>query len=131
MTYSAQTNRQQYLSDSVGTASPARLVTMLYDRLALDLLRAEQALAAASGGPGDASSALVHAQDIVTELLAALDVESWSGGPGLAGLYTFLLKELIAANVQRDADRVASCRRLVEPLREAWHEAARSAVGAA
>ena len=119
--------RRQYVNDSVGTASPARLVTMLYDRLTLDLLRAEQAM---SDGR-EASPEMHNAQGIVTELLAALDVGAWSGGPGLAGLYAFLLKELISANVRRDAERVASCRRLVEPLRAAWHEAARDTMGAA
>ena len=34
----------------------------------------------------------------------------------------FLITELIQANIQRDADKVATCRGLVEPLRDAWRE---------
>ena len=37
--------RNRYVGDSVATASPARLVTMLYDRLVRDLVTAEAALA--------------------------------------------------------------------------------------
>ena len=91
----------------------------------LDLVRAEQAQRA--GDRGAAGTQLLHAQDIVAELLASLDVTAWDGGPGLAALYGFLLTELVGANVDADADRTASCRALVEPLRDAWHEAARGA----
>jgi flagellar protein FliS len=48
----------------------------------------------------------------------------------LAQIYTFLLTELVSANIKADADRVASCRRLVEPLRDAWREAALSVAAA-
>ena len=119
---SLQMMQQRYLGESVTTASPAKLVTMLYDRLVRDLVVAEAALAA-----GDAPSAneqLKHAQDIVWELLAGLDTTAWSGGPGLASLYQFLISELLAANVAKDGARVATCRGLVEPLRDAWHQAA-------
>jgi flagellar protein FliS len=119
---STQLTRNRYVADSVGTASPARLVTMLYDRLVRDLATAEAALAEGDGER--AADQLLHAQDIVWELLAGLDPTRWEGGPALASIYQFLLAELLAANVEKDAERVASCRRLVEPLREAWHQAA-------
>jgi flagellar protein FliS len=118
--------RDRYLRDSVNTASPAKLLIMLYDRLILDLAKGEEALR--SGERELANDRLNHAQEIVLELRTSLDVEAWSGAPGLAGLYGWLLTELIGANVARDADRVAACRALVEPLREAWNEAATAAV---
>lgn len=121
------TYRDRYVSDSVDTASPARLVTMMYDRLVLDLASAEATLLGNS--PTAASPALTHAQDIVIELRSALRMDGWSGAAGLASLYSFLLRELIAANVSKDADKVTSCRKLVEPLRDAWREAANSTVG--
>ena len=58
------------------------------------------------------------------ELQITLDVNAWDGAPGLASLYAFVLTELIGANIRRDADRVDSCRKLLEPLRDAWREAA-------
>lgn len=119
---STKTLRNRYLTDQVATVSPARLITMLYDALVKDLTQAEQALAAADRQ--QANERLLHAQAIVTELRVSLDTSSWEGGPALAGIYDFLLRELINANVGRDAEKVAACRDLVEPLAEAWHAAA-------
>jgi flagellar protein FliS len=118
--------RDRYLQESINTASPARLLIMLYDRLILDLGQGEQAIRA--GQTELANDKITHAQEIVIELRVSLDVEAWSGAPGLAGLYGFLLTELIGANIAKDADRVKACRELVEPLRDAWRGAAAAAV---
>src|SRR5690348_17853835 len=116
--------RNRYLQDSIQTASPAKLLTMLYDRLVLDMMQGEEAVRA--GEIENAHEKLSHAQEIIIELQVSLDVEAWSGGPGLANLYGYLITELIGANVAKDADRVAVCRGFIEPLRDAWREAAAS-----
>lgn len=121
MTTTAQL-RSRYARESVTTASPVRLVTMLYDRLARDLDDAEFAIATAN--VESAHRALRHAQDIVAELAYSLDVDGWSGGQGLLDLYTWLTGQLVAANLTKDASLLAGCREVVEPLREAWHQAA-------
>ncbi len=121
--------RERYLADSIATAPPAKLLVMLYDRLALDLDRAEKALRASDRRA--ASQHLIHAQDIVLELRTSLNLDAWDGATGLAQIYTFVLTELIGANMAGDADRVASCRALVEPLRDAWREAALSTLAPA
>ena len=119
--------RNRYVGDSVSTASPGRLVTMLYDRLVRDLVAAEAALAAAD--LENASNNLIHAQEIVWELAAGLDPTKWSGGPALAALYQFMLAELLDANVKKDAAKVISVRGLVEPLADAWRQAADLSAG--
>ena len=119
--------RNRYVGDSVSTASPGRLVTMLYDRLVRDLVTAEAALAAAD--LEGANNNLIHAQEIVWELAAGLDPTKWSGGPALAALYQFMLAELLDANVKKDADKVVSVRGLVEPLADAWRQAAELSAG--
>jgi len=121
MTTTAQL-RSHYARDSVTTASPVRLVTMLYDRLARDLDDAEFAIEMAN--PQSAHTALRHAQDIVQELSTSLDVGRWPAGEGLANLYTWLIEQLVTVNSTKDATLLAGCREVVEPLREAWHEAA-------
>jgi flagellar protein FliS len=118
--------RDRYLQDSINTASPGKLLLMLYDRLVLDLMKAEEALRA--NDREQSHERLTHAQEIVLELRTSLDVEAWSGAPALANLYGYLLTELIGANIARDTDRVTACRTLVEPLRDAWREAAAAAV---
>ncbi len=114
--------RDRYLADSVNTASPGKLLVMLYDRLVMDLIQGEEAIRA--GDRERSAERLTHAQEILLELRTTLDLDAWTGAAGLANLYGFLLTELIGANVGRDADRVAACRGLVEPLRDAWREAA-------
>jgi flagellar protein FliS len=119
---SAPNLRERYLQDSINTASPAKLLIMLYDRLILDLMHGEEALR--NEDRVLANEKITHAQEIVLELRVTLDVDAWDGAPGLASLYGFVLTELIGANIKRDADRVASCRTLLEPLRDAWRDAA-------
>lgn len=114
--------RSQYNRDAILSASPVRLLTMLYDRLLLDLERAE-----AAHGKQDwevASENLLHAQAILAELGSSLKTDVWDGGETLLALYTYVSNALIAANVQRDVSRVREAISLLEPLRQGWHEAA-------
>jgi flagellar protein FliS len=114
--------RARYVTDAVTTASPARLLVMLYDKLALDLRQADEALR--EGDRAVASGRLIHAQDIVLELLSSLDVAVWPEGKGLAALYNYLLVELAQANIHQDVDRVVTCHKFVAELGAAWHAAA-------
>jgi flagellar protein FliS len=120
--------RNRYLEDSINTASPGKLLVMLYDRLVLDLQQGEQAIQA--GNRELASDKLNHAQEIILELRTTLDVDVWEGAAGLAALYSWLLTELIQANIKLDAAKVTTCRGMIEPLRDAWREAAAAAAGA-
>lgn len=120
--------RQRYITESVQTASPAKLLMMLFDRLVLDLDRGEQALLASDRV--EANNQLLHAQDIVTELHVTLDLDAWAGAKGLAAIYTFVETELVNANIRGDATKVTEVRRLIEPLRDTWREAALAASAA-
>ena len=114
--------RDRYAADAIMSASPVRLLTMLYDRLLLDLDRAEAAHATSSWAV--ATTNLLHAQDIVSELQSSLKVDAWDGGERLMALYVYISNALITANVQRDTARIRESITLLEPLRQAWHEAA-------
>lgn len=128
MTYPSS---QDYLRETVLSATPAQLVTMLYDRLLLDLARAE-ACQTEQDWAG-AGRHLLHAQDIVTELANSLDVSAWRGANDLLAIYTYLGTRLIAANVQRDVRITRECSAHLGPLRWAWLAAAENlaATGAA
>ncbi|WP_309069084.1 flagellar export chaperone FliS [Microbacterium sp.] len=117
----------RYQADAVMSASPERLLTMLYDRLVLDIERGEAAQQAADWN--EAGTQLLHAQAIVAELNASL-ADTWEGSAGLRSLYAFLTTALIDANVNRDPQRTRACLDLVGPLRDAWHQAAQQ-VGSA
>lgn len=118
----AATYRARFLDDAVLSASPVRLLIMLYDRLVLDLDRAEQAQRA--GDRAAAAEQLTHAQDIIGELMSSLDHDAWDGAAGLHALYTFALNQLIEANISGDAEPIAAARGVVQPLRDTWNEAA-------
>jgi flagellar protein FliS len=119
--------RARYLNDSVTTASPARLLVMLCDRLLLDLSQAEEALRAGDRDTG--STRLLHAQDIIIELRSSLNLNAWDGAEALAQIYSFVLTELIGANVGADPDRVAGARALIEPICDAWRQVSTETAG--
>ena len=77
--------RNKYVSDSVTTMSPGQLIVALYDRILLDLEKALSGLAEADVYA--THTALMHAQEIVHELLTSLDVKQWPGGASLAAVY--------------------------------------------
>jgi len=122
MSPTAQALRAQLNQEAVLSASPARLLTMLYDRLLVDLSRAERAQGA--GDWAKATEPLLHAQQIVAELTSSLDVDAWSGAAGLRSIYDYVQTALIEANVRRDIERTRESIGILEPLRQAWHEAA-------
>jgi flagellar protein FliS len=114
--------RNAYLSQMVATASPAKLLVMLFDRLVLDLERAAELQEA--GEHLAASPHLLHAQEIVLELRTSLRLDVWEGAEQLAEIYVWLHKELVRANVSRDVTATRECLAIVAPLAESWREAA-------
>lgn len=120
--FDSAAQRNQYLADSVLSAPPARLLTLLYDRLLLDLGRAESAQRSANWPV--ASENLLHAQAIIAELVSSLKTDAWDGANGLLGLYNYAFTALINANIQRDPALTREAIELLEPLRQTWHEAA-------
>ena len=111
--------RRRYAGAGAEAPSSERLVVLLYERLLKDL---DDAGAALADGRSP-HEPLTHAQEIVDALDTALDVDSWPGAANLSALYAHLLVELVAANLERDARRVAACREVVAPLAEAWRAA--------
>lgn len=114
----------QYRRDAVLSASPARLLVMLMDRLALDIDRAAEAQEAQDREAE--RRYLGNAQAIVAELMGSLDVEAWEGGPQLLALYGHLTTQLLRAAIDHDPVITRGCARVVAPLREAWRDAAES-----
>lgn len=120
--------RSVYLHASVTTATPQRLLIMLYDRLVLDLKRAIEAQH--DEKYDEASIQLLHAQEIVNELRSSLRTDQWEGAPRLASIYDWLFSELIKANIGRDVAVSESCLTVAEPLAQTWREAALSLTAA-
>ena len=114
--------RAAYLDASVATASPARLLVMLFDRLVLDVQRGLDAQR--SGDFEETHRHLTHAQDIVMELQSSLKADEFKGGYDLAALYSFLHRQLVMANIRKDATITDEVLTLVTDLCDAWRQAA-------
>jgi flagellar protein FliS len=93
----------QYNNDAILSAPPARLLTMLYDRLLLDLNRAQ--FAQENSNWSVATENLLHAQAIVHELASTLKTDAWDGAENLLGIYNYAMQAMIGANIHRDVER--------------------------
>lgn len=115
-----------YRTQAVTTAGPAQLVLMLFDRAIVAVRRVRDAEVAPErlGALEVMNAELQRAQDIVSELQATLDFDR--GGDiavNLDRLYTFCLGELISANIEKDASRLAPVEDVLADLRQAWDQA--------
>ncbi|GIV18748.1 MAG: flagellar protein FliS [Armatimonadota bacterium] len=108
-----------YQRTQVDTASPAKLVVMLYDGAIRFLKQGQTAMQ--QGNREKQNHCLVRAQRIITELASSLDLEA--GGEiatNLMALYQFMHEQLVIANLQDDVNTVQKVREMLESLREAW-----------
>ena len=115
--------KQAYAESSVLTASPERLVVMLYDG-AIRFLR-QAAHAMREGRIEQVNDRLARANAILTELNCALDVER--GGEvaeRLRMIYLFCKRQTADANLRRDPAGVDAVVRLLAELRESWAQIA-------
>jgi flagellar protein FliS len=122
MTLQQTRARAAYAGNSVTTASPARLLVMLLERLVLDVERAQHAQDA--GDHEAAHHQLVHAQAIVQELSTSLDTDGMPAGQELMALYDYLHRRLVEANVRRDPTATEEALHLSRGLCETWTQAA-------
>ena len=114
---------QKYLAQQVMSASPAKLVAMLYERAIMLLHDAVGAIEA-----GDIERrwrANSKATEIVVELWQALDMEA--GGEiaaNLNRLYGFMVMRLTMVDTENSAKAARDVIGLLDPLRRSWHEIA-------
>ncbi len=111
----------KYITQQVMTASPAKLVFMLYDRAILSLREAIRAIEL-----GDVErrwKANNRAVEIVTHLWSTLDTER--GGEiakNLETLLPFISRQLVQVDLKNDPAPAEEAIKLLEPLRDAWKE---------
>jgi flagellar secretion chaperone FliS len=121
-------NAQMYSRVGVETgvqdASPHKLVAMLFDGYFESIVRAKAALAA--GNTAVKGSEIGRAVRIVDEgLKASLDLGAGGAlAADLADLYAYVTLRLTQANLKNDAAALDECRRLMQPLHEAWQSIA-------
>ena len=108
------------IETGVESASPQRLIIMLYEGALKSVFAAKAAMA--RGDVGARGEALSKAISIVDEgLRAALNLES--GGEiaqNLMALYDYISTRLLHANLKNDASSVDEAARLLGELKQAW-----------
>jgi flagellar secretion chaperone FliS len=116
----ANAYRQVGNQTAVASASPHRLIEMLFEGAMDALAQARGALR--SGQVEVKSRALSRAARIVDEgLRAALDLRDGGAlAADLHALYGYLTMRLTAANLRNDEALIDECQRLLSPLQEAW-----------
>lgn len=111
-----------YRRNAIMTASPAKLVLMLYDGAIRNLERSRNEMGdARTARSATAGECLVRALSIVSELRSSLDVDG--GGPvaqDLDRLYEYALNEISTANLTRDPQHLDNTLRVLRTLKEGW-----------
>ncbi|MEX0759824.1 MAG: flagellar export chaperone FliS [Tistlia sp.] len=118
-----------YQTQQIMSASPAKLVAMLFDRAISSLKEAIDAIA--RGDIEARCRSNKRATEIVYHLYMTLDLER--GGEiaaNLKNLYSFALRKLPEVDFRNDPQAAEEVIRLLEPLRLSWHELAQQATPA-
>jgi flagellar secretion chaperone FliS len=119
---SARKAYAKYRQATVETASPGKLVVMLYDGAIRFLGEALEHLEKRK--PKETHEAIIRTENILCELMTALDMER--GGKiaeNLLALYEFMHLRLVEANIHKDASRINDVLALLQDLRDAWAQA--------
>ena len=117
MSYASQASA--YREREVLTASPARLVVLVFQHAHSHLLRARHAVQ--TNNVQERVAAVGNARDAVMELMATLNLEE--GGQiaqNLRSLYAFILTELSDVARRQDGARLEAIIRIVSDLHDAF-----------
>ncbi|HZK01490.1 MAG TPA: flagellar export chaperone FliS [Anaerovoracaceae bacterium] len=110
----------QYKQSSVMTASPERLILMLYNG-ALKFIGLSKIHIEKEDIPR-ANDSILRAQDIIQELNVTLDMD-YEVSTGLRSLYTYILELLVDANIHKDIKYLDEAAGMITELRDTWKEA--------
>lgn len=116
-----------YKQNSVNMASKEQLLLMLVDGAVKYTKIAK--IAIEKKDIPRAHTELVRVQDIFTELMATLDMNSGGFAQDLFNLYDFIKNKLAEANMRKDIKIIDEVLPLIEDVKEMWHEVAKKAKG--
>jgi len=114
-----QSPYDSYKKAQVQTANQGKLIVMMYDGAVKFMRSAVESIKHKKYD--QAHKNIVRAEDIITELLLALDYDK--GGEiakKLASLYIFFNQQLLEANIAKSAEPIETVVKLMSELRESW-----------
>jgi len=121
MNYPQWGGLQAYQKNKYETASPHRLILMLYEAALVQLDRAERAIE--QRDIAERNRTLQKAQDILVELVSSLNMQQ--GGEiarNLRQLYLYMIDRLTQANIKSDIEAIREVRGLLQPIKSAWEQ---------
>ena len=111
--------QESYLVTEVMTATPQKLQLMLIEAAIRSVQRARDKWRAKEDEL--ACEALIHAQKVISELLAGLDREvDTELVKRVASVYLFVFRSLVEANYEHDEKKLDEALRVLEIERETW-----------
>ena len=116
---------KSYKAQSVQTASPGKLVLMLFDGYLRFTAAARKSFEVEDFTKKNEgiNNNLIRAQNIVTELQSSLDMSVPGDLPGtLYRLYDYVLHNLQQSNLKKDPKPIDDADKVISELREAWAE---------
>jgi flagellar secretion chaperone FliS len=122
--YAATAQTAAYQQQSILTATPGKLVVMLYDGAVRFLKQAASAMRDERRAQAD--ERLRRADAIIEELQLTLDLEAGEIASNLQGIYVFSRRHLNEARVERDPEKVDQVAGLLSELRGSWAQIAGS-----
>jgi len=116
---------RSYKETQIKTATPSRLVVMLYDGALKYLGLALEALDARHQRYDRASEYLIRTQDIITELMVSLDFDQGREiARNLFNLYLWMNHQLLQGNITKSCVPLEQVKKLLVELRGVWVEVA-------
>ncbi|MBI5191890.1 MAG: flagellar export chaperone FliS [Nitrospirae bacterium] len=108
----------KYQEINVKTADQGKLILMMYDGAIIFLQQAKE-LNREKDFIGK-SEKITKAQDILFELIAALNMDAGSIATNLKSLYMYMIKRLFDANIKKDTRGLDESLKIMNELRGAW-----------
>jgi flagellar protein FliS len=116
-----RTGYQAYQKNKYETASPHKLILMLFDGALSNINRARQALK--DGQRAEVHKFIQKSQDIVFELLACLNEEQGDEiARNLKEIYLYLVRLLMQANIQKKPEQLEEPETILKQLRQTWEQ---------
>ncbi len=111
---------KQYQQNSIMSATPERLMLMLFEG-AIKFVRLARRSIEEKDIVG-ANHNLTRAQAIITELDQSLDM-SYDVSENLSGVYDFIYRQLVDANIKKDVTSLDVAEAMLEDLKDTWDRA--------
>lgn len=112
---------QSYQKNKYETASPHRLILMLYNGAVQYAMRAQRAIQ--SGDVKETNQYIQKTQAILYELISSLnEKEGGELARNLKNLYLYIIDRLIQANIKKNPDYIEEVIGHLNELKSAWEQ---------